>query len=83
MRSRGRDHKTPFGNMDAPNAKTLGEVVRSARKRHGLTQRDVAMACGTGLRFIIELEAGKESCHLGKALGVVRALGLRVRVEEP
>ncbi|MEY3276326.1 MAG: hypothetical protein RL153_1593, partial [Verrucomicrobiota bacterium] len=54
-----------------------------ARKRHGLTQRDVAMACGTGLRFIIELEAGKGSCHLGKAMGVVRALGLRVRVEEP
>ncbi len=83
MRWGEKGHKTPFGNMHVPDPKALGEVLRAARKRHGLTQRDVAMACGTGLRFIIELEAGKGSCHLGKAMGVVRALGLRVRVEEP
>ena len=49
-------------------AKELGETIRNTRKAQGLTQPKLAMACGTGVRFIVDLEAGKETCHLGKAL---------------
>ena len=42
----------------------------------GLTQPQLAMACGTGVRFIVDLEAGKETCQLGKALNVIQTLGL-------
>lgn len=68
--------------MDVVDTKTLGEAIRAARKRLKVTQKDLALASGTGLRFIIELEQGKPSCHLGKALGVLQVLGLRLQVVE-
>ena len=68
--------------MDIVDSKTLGEAVRLARKRLKVTQKDLALASGTGLRFIIELEQGKPTCHLGKALGILQALGLRLKVVE-
>ena len=57
-------------------AKELGETIRNTRKAQGLTQPQLAMACGTGVRFIVDLEAGKETCQLGKALNVTQTLGL-------
>jgi len=60
----------------------LGNSVREARKRQGLTQPALAMVAGTGLRFIADLESGKSTCQLGKALQVVAALGLKVSVTD-
>lgn len=56
----------------------LGEIVKKARKAQGLTQPQLAMACGTGVRFIVDLEAGKETCQIGKALNVIQTLGLAI-----
>ena len=56
----------------------LGEIVKKARKAQGLTQPQLARACGTGVRFIVDLEAGKETCQIGKALNVIQTLGLAV-----
>lgn len=53
-------------------------MIRAERKRLGVTQKDLAMTAGTGLRFIIDLEAGKPTCQVGKALRVLKTLGLRV-----
>ena len=61
-------------------AKELGETIRNTRKAQGLTQPQLAMACGTGVRFIVDLEAGKETCQLGKALLVAQMLGLNIGV---
>ena len=55
---------------------TLGRRIAALRKAQGLTQPQLAMACGTGVRFIVDLEAGKETCQLGKALNVIQTLGL-------
>lgn len=52
--------------------------VRAERKRQGLTQSALAMVAGTGLRFIVDLEAGKATCQMGKALQVLSALGMNV-----
>ena len=60
--------------------KELGEIVKNARKAQGLTQPQLAMACGTGVRFIVDLEAGKETCQIGKALNVIQSLGLVVDI---
>jgi len=60
----------------------IGNSVRESRKRQGLTQPALAMVAGTGLRFIVDLESGKETCQLGKALQVVAALGLKVSVTD-
>jgi HTH-type transcriptional regulator / antitoxin HipB len=64
--------------MRIENAKQFGEAVVQARKALGLTQRDLALAIGTGERFIVELEAGKETAQLGKALAAARAVGLHL-----
>jgi len=63
------------------DVKQLGETVRKARKDQGLTQQQLAAVCGVGIRFIRELERGKESCHLGKSLKALRMLGMNISVE--
>jgi HTH-type transcriptional regulator / antitoxin HipB len=62
---------------------SIGRLIRSTRKALGVTQRDLAMTSGTGLRFIIDLEKGKPTCHLGKALIVLRTLGIKVDLIPP
>jgi HTH-type transcriptional regulator/antitoxin HipB len=61
----------------------IGAVIRSTRKHLGVTQRDLALTSGTGLRFIIELEKGKETCELGKALRVLHTLGIDITLLPP
>jgi y4mF family transcriptional regulator len=69
--------------MKIQDAQSLGQAIREQRRRLKVTQRDLAMTSGTGLRFIIDLEKGKPTCHLGKALEIVRALGLKLEIGEP
>jgi len=59
-----------------PDIKTFGEIIKKVRKSQNLTQEQLAAACGVGRRFIIELENGKATTHLGKALQVLFTLGI-------
>lgn len=63
------------------DAKTIGLLIKNTRKKLGVTQRDLALTSGTGLRFIIELEQGKPTCQLEKTLTVLRTLGLKLIIE--
>lgn len=63
-------------------ALALGDVVRHARRRHGLTQGDLAVAAGTGRRFISELEAGKQTLEFERLLKVCNALGITLLASE-
>lgn len=58
-------------------AKTFGALVRERREALKMRQDDLALATGVGRRFILELEAGKQSCQLGRSLVVAAAVGLR------
>jgi y4mF family transcriptional regulator len=69
--------------MKIIDVKCLGQAVREQRRRLKVTQKDLAMTSGTGLRFIIDLEKGKPTCQVGKALEIVRALGLNLEIREP
>ena len=53
----------------------LGAAIKKARKSLGLTQSQLALAAGVGVRFIGDLEAGKASVQLGLALTVIQSLG--------
>ncbi len=55
--------------------KELGAGLRKVRKALGLTQADLALAAGVGLRFVVELEAGKPTVRLELVLRVIEALG--------
>jgi y4mF family transcriptional regulator len=59
---------------------SLGLMIREERKAQGLTQEQLAGLTGVGVRFVRELEAGKESCQIGRALQVATALGLEISV---
>lgn len=61
----------------------IGQLVKKARKNLGVTQRDLALTSGTGLRFIIELEQGKATCQIGKVLTVLHTLGISMRLTLP
>lgn len=61
-------------------AKDFGDLVRKLRREQHLSQRDLAMACGTGIRFIVDLESGKATCQLGKSLSVLQALGTHLEL---
>ena len=65
------------------NSTSLGELVKLTRKGLGLTQESLALAAGTGLRFIIELEKGKPTCQLQKALTVLNVLGIQMNFVSP
>ena len=44
----------------------IAEFIKTSRKSAGLTQEDFAMRSGLGLRFIRELEQGKETIRMDK-----------------
>ena len=52
---------------------TISEFVKRERKKAGLTQEEFALRSGLGLRFVRELEQGKETVRLDK---VNQALGM-------
>ena len=61
----------------------IGELIRGTRKKLGVTQKDLALTSGTGIRFIIDLEKGKETCELGKTLRILNTLGIRIALTPP
>ncbi len=69
--------------MSIINPKEIGATIRATRKQLGVTQKDLALTCGTGLRFIIDLEKGKPTCEIGKTLRIIRALGLEFQISNP
>lgn len=44
----------------------IGNYIKEERKKAGLTQEEFAMRSGLGLRFVRELEQGKETVHMDK-----------------
>jgi y4mF family transcriptional regulator len=63
------------------NSPDLGRLVRETRKRLKLTQPQLALAANVGVRFIVELEAGKSTLRLENILRVIQALGGVLSVE--
>ena len=57
------------------SSQQLGDALRVARKQLDLTQPQLALAAGVGVRFIVDLEAGKPTVRLEQVLRVIEALG--------
>ena len=71
----------PIRNMETiKNSVELGAAIRAERKRLKVTQKELAMAAGTGLRFLIELERGKPTARLEGAFKVLQALGIKLAI---
>jgi HTH-type transcriptional regulator / antitoxin HipB len=66
--------------MDIKDSKLFGKVIKTYRKAQGLTQEKVANYSNVGTRFIVDLENGKPTCELNKALHVAQMLGIKLNV---
>ena len=62
------------------NAEQLGGVIRLKRKEIGIRQEVAAGMTGVGTKFLSQLENGKETAELGKALQVLQKMGLELYV---
>lgn len=68
--------------MIIENAKIFGETIRKFRKKQGLTQVQLSAMANVSPRFIGELEKGKPTIELDKALYVAWMLGLELTVSD-
>jgi y4mF family transcriptional regulator len=56
----------------------LKDYIKMKRKEVGLTQEELALKAGVGLRFLRELEQGKESLKMDKVNQVLRMFGQKL-----
>ena len=54
----------------------IAMTIKQKRKEAGLTQKEFAMRSGLGLRFVRELEQGKETVRLDKVNQALAMFGL-------
>ena len=62
---------------------SIGLLIRKTRKKLSVTQKDLALTSGTGLRFLTDLENGKPTCQIGKVLTILHALGIKIDLTPP
>jgi len=67
--------------MKISDAKAFGEAIRMFRKKQNATQIQLAAIANTGARFIGDLENGKPTVQLDKALRVAKILGMKIEVD--
>jgi HTH-type transcriptional regulator / antitoxin HipB len=72
----------PLGKItmtDIPDTTTLGTLVRRRRNSLGLRQQDLALVANVGVRFIVDIESGKETSQIGLVLRLLKALGISLQ----
>ena len=55
----------------------IAEYVKKARREAGLTQKEFALRSGLGLRFVRDLEQGKETVRMDKVNQALAMFGMR------
>jgi len=60
--------------------KYLGKAIQHTRKDKKMRQSDLADITGTSVKFISDVERGKETIQMDKAFVLLRALGLKLYV---
>lgn len=68
--------------MKITDTASFGKAIRARRKKLGLTQADIAVFTGLSISFLSDLENGKKTIELEKAISVAMLLGLDINVTE-
>lgn len=58
------------------NMNEIAEYVKKARREAGLTQKEFALRSGLGLRFVRDLEQGKETVRMDKVNQALAMFGM-------
>lgn len=54
----------------------IAEYIKKARREAGLTQKEFALRSGLGLRFVRDLEQGKETVRMDKVNQALAMFGM-------
>ena len=54
---------------------TLSEYIKQKRKKYGLSQVELAERAGVGLRFVRDLEQGKQTLRMDKVNELLALFG--------
>jgi len=73
--------RLPTKTISDPTA--LGRLVRETRRALRLTQPDLALSAGVGVRFLVDIEKGKSTSQIGKIMQVLAALGIQMSLSLP
>jgi y4mF family transcriptional regulator len=68
--------------MRIDDAQTFGRLIKRYRKRRNISQSQLAAVANTGLRFIGDLEKGKPTVQLDKALRIAFLLGITLETSD-
>ncbi|MBQ9003468.1 MAG: helix-turn-helix transcriptional regulator [Eggerthellaceae bacterium] len=66
--------KITYAFINLEGASQFGEAIRRFRKLRGLTQQQLADLAGCCIMYVSQLERGKETAELGRALKILDAL---------
>jgi len=58
----------------------MGRAIKDIRKKKNMTQGDLAEITGTSVKFISDVERGKETTQMDKVFDLVRDLGLQIHL---
>ena len=62
------------------NIEELGKLIRETRKQQGLTQKDLALIVGIGVRLLVELENGTRNVNIETIVKICQFLGLKIDI---
>ncbi|MFU8781059.1 MAG: helix-turn-helix domain-containing protein [Kiritimatiellia bacterium] len=65
------------------NSQELGAAIRTERRHLNVTQKELAMTAGVGLRYLIELERGKTTARIEGVFKILQVLGMKLAVVLP
>jgi len=68
--------------MKITNTKMFGEIVRDRRKKLDFTQKYICEVSGISASYISDLENGKATIELGKAIQLANLLGIDIELNE-
>jgi y4mF family transcriptional regulator len=61
---------------------SISQFLKQKRKEHGLTQEDLSMKSGVGLRLIREIEQGKTTMRIDKVQQILDLFGATLEIKE-
>ena len=68
--------------MKINDTKSFGDVIKERRKKLGYTQKYISDVTGISASFISDLENGKSTIEIGKAIYLANLLGIDVVLNE-
>ena len=65
------------------DSRQIGKVVRSHRKKSGLTQKELSQLAGVGKTAVFDIEKGKPSIRFNTLLKVLDTLNIKLELKSP